>query len=104
MKIAVASDDGKEDSPVSPIMGRAPHFIIFEDGKMAKTIGNPFRVGGGGAGLGVVQMLHNEGVEMIIGGKFGPKVIDSMEEKGIKYKVIEGSSAKEAAAKAEGQD
>jgi predicted Fe-Mo cluster-binding NifX family protein len=97
MKIAVASDDGNEDSPVSPIMGRAPHYLIFEGGKLIEKLGNPFMHGGGGAGLGMAQMLHNEGVEMVIAGKFGPKVLDSMEEKGMKHKEVQGISAKEAA-------
>ncbi len=96
MKITVSSEDGKEDSPVCPVTGRAPHYIIFEDGEVSKVMKNPFAVGGGGASFGVVQMLSNEGVELIISGKFGPNMVTALEEKGIKHKVVEGKSAKQA--------
>jgi predicted Fe-Mo cluster-binding NifX family protein len=95
MKIAVASTGKDEESDVSPISGRAEYYLIFEDGKIVKTINNPFKIGGGGAGPSVVQMLSNEGVEKIISGRFGPKMIDAMEEKGIKYEEIEGKKVKE---------
>ncbi len=96
MKIAVSSEDGKEDSPVCPVTGRAPYYIIFEGEKVSKVMKNPFAVGGGGASFGVVQMLSNEGVELIISGKFGQNMLTSLEEKGIKYKIVQGMSAKEA--------
>ena len=101
MKIAVSSEDGKEDSPVCPVTGRAPYYIIFEGGKVSKVMKNPFAVGGGGASFGVVQMLSNEGVEFVISGKFGQNMLTSLEEKGIKSKSVQGMSAKEAAAGAE---
>lgn len=98
MKIAVSSEDGKEESEVCPVTGRAPHYIIFEEGKVSKVMKNPFAVGGGGASFGVVQMLSNEGVELIISGKFGPNMVTALEEKGIKHKIVQGMSAKEAVA------
>jgi predicted Fe-Mo cluster-binding NifX family protein len=101
MKIAVSSEDGKEDSPVCPVTGRAPYYIIFEGEKVSKVMKNPFAVGGGGASFGVVQMLSNEGVELIISGKFGQNMLTSLEEKGIKHKSVQGMSAKEAAIGAE---
>ncbi len=96
MKIAVSSEDGKEDSEVCPVTGRAPTYIIFEDGVVSKVMKNPFAVGGGGASYGVIQMLSNEGVDMIISGKFGENMLRSLEEKGIKYLSVFGKSAKEA--------
>ena len=103
MKIAVSSEDGKEESIVCPVTGRAPFYIIFEDGKFSKALKNPFAVGGGGASFGVVQMLSNEGVDLIISGKFGGNMLRSLEEKGIKYKSVEGKSAAEAVQEAEGK-
>lgn len=103
MKIAVSSEDGLEDSPVCPVTGRAPNYIIFEDGKVLKVLKNPFAVGGGGASFGVVQMLSNEGVDLIISGKFGGNMLERLEEKGVKYKIVSGKSAKEAVAEAEGK-
>lgn len=95
MKIAVASSGKDEDSEVSPISGRAEYYLLFEDGKLVKTIPNPFKMGGGGAGPSVVQMLANEGVKKIISGSFGNKMIDMIEEKGIEYEIVEGKKVKE---------
>ncbi|MBW2996929.1 hypothetical protein KY349_01160 [Candidatus Woesearchaeota archaeon] len=95
MKIAVASTGKDEESEVSLISGRAEYYLIFEDGKLVKTISNPFKIGGGGAGPSVVQMLSNEGVEKVVSGRFGPKMVDAMEEKGIKYEEVEGKKVKE---------
>ena len=90
MKIAIAAGSKDADGEVSPISGRAEYYHIFEDGKFVKTIPNPFKMGGGGAGPAVVQMLHNEGVEKVISGKFGEKMIEAMEEKGMKHEVATG--------------
>lgn len=95
MKIAVASTGKDEESEVSPVSGRAEYYLIFEEGKLVKTISNPFRMGGGGAGPSVVQMLSNEGVEKVVSGRFGPKMVDAMEEKGMQYEEVQGKKAKE---------
>jgi len=71
MRIAIASDGKDENAKVSKVSGRAPYYLIFEDGKLTKAIKNPFRIGGGGAGFGVAEMLSDEKVEIVISGKFG---------------------------------
>ncbi|MBN1644452.1 NifB/NifX family molybdenum-iron cluster-binding protein [Candidatus Woesearchaeota archaeon] len=95
MKIAVASSGKTIDSEVSPISGRAEYYLIFENKKLIKTIKNPFQFGGGGAGIGVAQMLHNEGVKLIISGKMGPKMEDFIRDKKIKHKSLTGKTVKE---------
>ena len=52
MKVAIAATKGSEDAEVSPLGGRAPYYLIFEDGKLVKAIKNPF-LHGGGAGWSV---------------------------------------------------
>lgn len=89
MKIAVASEGETEDSLVSKVTGRAPFYLIFEDDKLMKTIKNPFRVGGGGAGVGVAQMLANEGVKRVISGTFGPNVQEWFNDKGVEMIEVE---------------
>jgi len=101
MKIAIAAGSKDPSGEVSPISGRAEYYLIFEQGKLVKTLANPFKIGGGGAGPSVVQMLHNEGVQKIISGKFGEKMIEAMEEKGIKHVVLTGKSVEEAAKEGE---
>jgi predicted Fe-Mo cluster-binding NifX family protein len=96
MKIAIASEGKDEDSEVSPVSGRAPYYLIFEDNKLAKSIKNPFAMGGGGAGFSVAQMLGNEKVDVVISGKFGPNITMALEQKGIKIKVVGGITVIEA--------
>ncbi len=96
MKIAIASDGKGEGAAVSEISGRAPHYLIFEDGKLVKVIKNPFRVGGGGAGFGVAEMLGDEKVDFVIGGQFGMNMQGALKDKGIKLKTVEGVSVKSA--------
>jgi len=95
MKIAVASEGKTKEGLVSGVYGRAGYFLIFEGGKLVKVISNPFKMGGGGAGFGVTQMLVNEGVELVVAGNFGEKVLGFLEEKGIKRKTISGKKVKE---------
>ena len=95
MKIAISSIDKDENSEVSYITGKAPYFLIFENGKLVKTLPNPFKIGGGGAGFGVAEMLSEEKVKMVVSGEFGGNIIGALESKGIKYKEISGITVKE---------
>jgi predicted Fe-Mo cluster-binding NifX family protein len=96
MRIVIASEGKDENAEVCSVTGRAPYFLIFEDGKLTKVIKNPFAVGSGGAGFGVAQMLGNEKVDVVVSGKFGPKVIGAFEEKGIKIVEMNDKTVKEA--------
>jgi len=95
MKIAVAAEGKTEEDMVSEIYGRANCFLIFEDKKLVKVLDNPFRVGGGGAGFGVTQMLAKEGVELVVAGKFGDKVMGFLAEKKMEKKEVSGKKVKE---------
>jgi len=96
MKVAISSDGKDENSKISLSSGRAPYYLIFENGKLIKTLKNPFRFGGGGAGFGVAEVLSDEGVEMVISGKFGQNMKEALESKGIKYKELFNIAVKEA--------
>lgn len=96
MKIAISSEGKSKNAEVSPISGRSPYYLIFEDGKLIKTIKNPFRIGGGGAGFSVAQMLSDEKVDLVISGSFGGNMIGALENKKIKYVKKSGMSVKEA--------
>ncbi len=101
MKIAISSESKDENSQVSQMSGRAPYYLIFENGKLTKTIKNPFRIGGGGAGYSVAEMLSEEKINLVISGKFGGNMISALETKGIKSKEMSGITVKEALEKAE---
>ena len=96
MKIAISSTGEDEKSMVSDVSGRAPYYLIFENEKLVKAIKNPFRMGGGGAGFGVAQMLADEGVNLVISGKIGENMKGTMRSKEIKYKELSGMTVKEA--------
>ena len=101
MKTAVASNGKDEKAQVSEISGRAPYFLIFEDGKLTKTIKNPFKIGGGGAGFAVAEMLSDEKVKIIVSGKFGLNIMNALESKGIQCKEMSGITVKEVLRKIE---
>ena len=101
MKTAVASNGKDENAQVSEVSGRASYFLIFEDGKLTKTIKNPFRIGGGGAGFAVAEMLSDEKVKMIVSGQFGLNIMNAFESKGIQCKEMSGITVKEALRKIE---
>jgi len=96
MKIAISSECEDENSKISHVSGRAPYYLIFENSELKKTIKNPFRIGGGGAGFGIAEMLSDEGVDLVVSGSFGHNMISALEAKGIKYKEMSGVNAKEA--------
>jgi predicted Fe-Mo cluster-binding NifX family protein len=103
MKVAIASNDKDENAKVSMKGGRAPYYLIFENGKLSKVIKNPFRIGGGGAGFAVAEMLADEKVEMVVSKRFGPNIISALESKGIQHKEISPITVKEALARIERQ-
>ena len=104
MKIAIASNGKDENAQISKVSGRTPYFLIFENGKLTKTIKNPFRIGGGGAGFAVAEMLSDEKVKMIVSGQFGLNIMNALESKGIQCKEMSGITAKEALRKIEEQN
>lgn len=96
MKVAIASTGKNEDSEISPVAGRAPYFLIYENKKFVKTIKNPFAIGGGGAGFSVAKMLADEKVSLLVAGKFGDKMLKVFDERNIESKEIYGISVKES--------
>jgi len=95
MKIAIASETKDIKSQVSPVAGRTPYYLIFEDEKMIKAIKNPFRMGGGGAGFGVADMMKEEGVEFLVSGSIGDNMKGALEGSGIEYREISDKSVED---------
>jgi predicted Fe-Mo cluster-binding NifX family protein len=104
MKIAIASSGKDENSEVSPVAGRAPYYLIYENKKLVKTLKNPFAIGGGGAGFAVAKMLKDEGIELVVAGHYGENMIGALDEKDIKRKELYDISVKEALEKCQDQD
>lgn len=96
MKVAISSENKDENSDVSIVSGRAPFYLLFDNGKLVKILKNPFRVGGGGAGFSVAQMLADEEVEVVISGKFGENMKGALKSKCIKYREMKDIKIREA--------
>jgi len=101
VKVAIASNGKDENANLSEKSGRAPYYLIFENGKLVKVVKNPFRIGGGGAGFGVAEMLSDEKVEMVVSGQFGPNITGVFESKRIQFKEMPSMTVKEALEKIE---
>jgi len=88
--IVIASEEKEisfENPSISSIFGRASYFHLFEkNGELIETIKNPFKIGGGGAGRSVAQMLINKNITKIICGKVGDKVRTVLNEETIEIK------------------
>lgn len=96
VKIAIASEVDSINSQVSTEGGRAPYYLLFEDGKLVQSIKNPFRSGGGGAGPAMASMIADEGVKYVLSQHFGEKMIRALEEKNIQWKIVESITVEEA--------
>jgi len=70
--------------------------VLLMIGCKQKTLKNPFRFGGGGAGFGVVEVLSDENVELVISGKFGDNMKGALEAKGIRFRELPNVDIKEA--------
>jgi predicted Fe-Mo cluster-binding NifX family protein len=95
MRIAVSSEGKSENDKVSEVSGRAAYYLIFENKNLFKVLKNPFRIGGGGAGFGVAEMLAEEKVELVVSGRFGQNMKSALESKGIKYREMVNMTVRE---------
>ncbi len=85
MKIAIASLGQDPTSEVSPQAGRAPYYLIFEDGELVEAWKNVFKIGGGGVGLAVAKVMADKNVKKVISGRLGEKMKEALKEKGIDF-------------------
>ncbi len=90
MKIAIASIENNPNSEISARGGRAPYYLIFENGELVETFKNPFALGGGGAGPALAKVLVNKGVNLVILGKIGEKMASALRENGLSFEEKQG--------------
>ena len=92
MKKAIASTTNDLTGDISERGGRSPYFLLIDDnGKLLESIKNPFAVGGGGAGFGVITMLAEKDVTKLIVGKAGGNMKSSAEENEIELVEMSGT-------------
>lgn len=93
MKIAISSNDGKSNKPFSSRFGRCNCFVIVDsETRSWDVLSNPAAFSRGGAGTQVVQFLSENGVEVIISGRYGPNAFTALQGAGIQaYKASRGT-------------
>lgn len=76
MKIAITSQGNSRESIIDSRFGRCSYFAIYDtEDKSLKFIENPNREVQEGAGPASVSLVAKEGVNKIISGNFGTKII-----------------------------
>ncbi len=96
MKIAISSQDGKKDAPISPQFGRCSYFVFVDTETQAwGAQENPAAAESGGAGTKVVQFLAAQQVDAAITGRYGPMAFTALQEAGIEGYEAEGGTPEE---------
>ena len=89
MKISIATNGKDIDSPISELGGRAPFYLIFENGILLEAIKNPFVAGSGGAGFSVAYMLAEKGVSEVVAGEIGNNMKLALEDRDLNFLTVD---------------
>lgn len=73
-------------SEISMRAGRAPFYLVFDDGKLTEKIKNVFAKGGGGAGFSVAYMLADKNIDLVIAGQIGGNMQSALKERQVEFK------------------
>lgn len=93
IKIAVASNDKSAEASVSNEAARCPYYLIFDGmGKLIQVLDNQYRDSRSGAGPLAAAFLSQMGVTVVIAEKFGSKMINTLENKGIGHIEFKGKA------------
>jgi len=89
--IAIATVGKSANSEISPVAGRAPYYLIFdENGVLLKSIKNPAQRRGRSASSGVIELLIKESCKIVIAGQFGDNMQNQLKANKIEYFESEG--------------
>jgi predicted Fe-Mo cluster-binding NifX family protein len=84
MKIAISSVGQNLEDAVADVFGRCPYFILaeVEDQKIVKTevLKNESGNQNSGAGIAAVQLITDNGVEVVIAKNVGPKAMEALKK------------------------
>jgi len=83
MKIAVAASSKTAKASVSNMAAKCPYYLIFNNkGELIEVIDNPYKDASGGAGPSAANFLVQRGIDIIVAGSFGSKMIDALRNSG----------------------
>jgi len=92
MKIAVAASSKSAKASVSNIAAKCPYYHIFNNkGEFIELIDNPYKDASRGAGPLAVNFLVQRGIDIIVAGSFGSKMIDALRNNGKTHFEFKGS-------------
>ena len=91
MKIAISASGGTLDSPFEPRFGRVPGFVLYDSdsGEIRHVDNSGNMTLNQGAGIKTAQAIAQEGVEVLITGKVGPKALRALQQRNIQ--IVEGT-------------
>jgi predicted Fe-Mo cluster-binding NifX family protein len=83
---AIAAEGEKPSSDVAHLSGPAPFFHIYDiDGNLIKVFPNPHLDLEIGIGPAAAATLGDMGVTVLVGGMAGPKMMDVLDAKGVRF-------------------
>jgi predicted Fe-Mo cluster-binding NifX family protein len=84
MKIAVSAQGDDLNAPVSPTFGRCPTFVLVDTRTNAVTaVRNAAQKAPGGAGPQAAQLVADQGAEVVITNKVGPRALSALKAAGV---------------------
>ena len=100
MKIAISAGGGSLDSPFEPRFGRVPGFVLYDSDSGESThIDNTANMDREqGAGIKAAQAVAEQGAELLITGRLGPKAMRVLEKRNIRIVEGRGQTVRQALA------
>ena len=100
MKIAISASGSTQESAFNPRFGRCDYFLINDtDAGVWEAFPNPAAGARGGAGPQAAQFISNQGVEVVISGRYGPNAFAALDAAGIKAYISSTGTVLEAQGK-----
>ncbi len=97
MKIAISASGNTKESPFNPRFGRCDYFLFNDtDTGIWEAFPNPAAGARGGAGPQAAQSIANQGVEVVISGRYGPKAFTALDAAGVKAYIASTGTVLEA--------
>ena len=94
LRISFSCDEPRNlDSHISARFARSKYFVLVDVDDSwnvinVKTIENPIADTAGGAGVRAAQFLHNEGVNIVVAGNFGPNALTALKQLGVRAVIV----------------
>ncbi|MDZ7641711.1 MAG: NifB/NifX family molybdenum-iron cluster-binding protein [Desulfurivibrio sp.] len=91
--IVVTAEAPAATATVSTVAARSPYLLFFDgQGHLLEALPNPQREAGGNAGPALVEFLAARGVQLVIAGEFGNKMVAALQDRGIEYQLADGKA------------